>query len=579
MKKEDLSTLKINKLTQAQYDKALQEGRINENELYLTPDNVGVNGLPENAEFNSVRVRDESNNTDFGFSCIWEDGIEYETRDGEAFNIYFPEKSGTLATLNDFLIEITYDELKALRDNGNLIVGVQYKIVDYITTTTQENTRSAGNQFDIIVVADSKNTLNENARASLHNGDTYFANSKLNAWKLKYCLDNDKSVFAWADEENGKGVIYRMIDEFENDLPYDFKNIQYKRYEIIELEGFNFSDTYGINLKYGLIKKDGSICPYNATLGDYEWFYTFSGIHKISSSEYTIYDMSTHPKTLSDETIQSMIDDEDPRDSKDNCSKNKIEKLDSIGLFNYSFSTGQYELNDIVFYGIFNDEGYYDGSCVCICHSNIMANSCYYNTFGQDFFNNKVFARFYNNVVCEGGYNNTIFGDFFNNVMGWFNSNNIKQEFSNNIIKNGFRRNVINGYFCNNSIEFYFEENIINGYFDGNIISGEFQLNIIDTFFNYNTIGRYFTRNKVGNGFYYNLLDLPYITYNIFGNNIRYIQLTCDNEPITSHPIKNIKIGNNVQGSSTSNRLNIKVIYNTKYEQEFKVKGSTTKEV
>ena len=54
MKTEDLSTLKINKLTQAQYDKALQEGRINENELYLTPDNIGANGLPENAEFNSV---------------------------------------------------------------------------------------------------------------------------------------------------------------------------------------------------------------------------------------------------------------------------------------------------------------------------------------------------------------------------------------------------------------------------------------------------------------------------------------------------------------------------------------------
>ena len=56
MKTEDLSTLKINKLTQAQYDKALKEGRINENELYLTPDNIGVNGLPENAEFTNVRV-------------------------------------------------------------------------------------------------------------------------------------------------------------------------------------------------------------------------------------------------------------------------------------------------------------------------------------------------------------------------------------------------------------------------------------------------------------------------------------------------------------------------------------------
>ena len=35
---ENLSTLKIHELSQAQYDKALSEGRINENEIYLTPD-------------------------------------------------------------------------------------------------------------------------------------------------------------------------------------------------------------------------------------------------------------------------------------------------------------------------------------------------------------------------------------------------------------------------------------------------------------------------------------------------------------------------------------------------------------
>lgn len=35
---ENLSTLKINKLSQEQYDKALSEGKINPNEIYLTPD-------------------------------------------------------------------------------------------------------------------------------------------------------------------------------------------------------------------------------------------------------------------------------------------------------------------------------------------------------------------------------------------------------------------------------------------------------------------------------------------------------------------------------------------------------------
>lgn len=38
MKTENLSTLKIHKLTQAQYDRELAAGNISENEWYLTPD-------------------------------------------------------------------------------------------------------------------------------------------------------------------------------------------------------------------------------------------------------------------------------------------------------------------------------------------------------------------------------------------------------------------------------------------------------------------------------------------------------------------------------------------------------------
>lgn len=38
MNTENLSTLKINKLTQAQYDRELAAGRIDENAFYLTPD-------------------------------------------------------------------------------------------------------------------------------------------------------------------------------------------------------------------------------------------------------------------------------------------------------------------------------------------------------------------------------------------------------------------------------------------------------------------------------------------------------------------------------------------------------------
>ena len=159
--------------------------------------------------------------------------------------------------------EITWAELKALRDNSNLTSGQFYRITDYQCTTVQSNTRSAGNQFDIIVLALTNNTLSEQAWAALHSGDTYFANSNLSAWKLWYCLDNDTTRFAWADNTsgNGRGVIYRMIDEFNNDVPYDFKNIL-------------MSTTYNISAyhySFGNSSTDASLVPstYNNIINPY----------------------------------------------------------------------------------------------------------------------------------------------------------------------------------------------------------------------------------------------------------------------------------------------------------------------
>lgn len=122
-------------------------------------------------------------------------------------------------------MNITYSEIVALRDADKLISGQWYRITDYVATTIQANTRSANHPFDVLVQAIDGSRLKEDAYAALHEGDTYFANSKLEAWKLRYCLDNDTERFAWADTENGKGVIYRMIDEFDNDVCYDFKGI------------------------------------------------------------------------------------------------------------------------------------------------------------------------------------------------------------------------------------------------------------------------------------------------------------------------------------------------------------------
>jgi hypothetical protein len=135
-------------------------------------------------------------------------------------------------------VEISYSDLKALKDASNLVIGKKYRIIDYITTTAQADTASAGHQFDVVVTATDSDELSEDAQAMLHEGDEYFANNQLSLWKLKYNIENDTDKFAWADE-SGKGVIYEMTDEFNNTLPYDFKNIQFKRTEAVGvIEGF-----------------------------------------------------------------------------------------------------------------------------------------------------------------------------------------------------------------------------------------------------------------------------------------------------------------------------------------------------
>ena len=90
-------------------------------------------------------------------------------------------------------VSITYAALKALRDGAGLKAGQWYRITDFVTTVnpyTNQNARSAAHAFDVLVMALSASVLCEDAYAVLHSGDTYFASSKLEAWQLRYTIDN-----------------------------------------------------------------------------------------------------------------------------------------------------------------------------------------------------------------------------------------------------------------------------------------------------------------------------------------------------------------------------------------------------
>lgn len=232
-------------------------------------------------------------------------------------------------------VHVTYDELFNLRENSELSAGTLYRITDYVTTVNDndEDIGCAGHPFDIIVIATSTCTLSEDARAIWHSEskDDYFwiNNAKLPSWKLKYCLDNDIHRFMWADIINGKGVIYNMIDENNNECPYDFKNILFKRFYT------NGGGEYNTPIS-GYYAADHVTPPGFAFKdpGDYMMCYTF-----------TLYGYEQSPDSPPEEIIDLSIN------SSTSVKNNKVCQLLDTVSDGHITTYGVLKLPDIVFYG------------------------------------------------------------------------------------------------------------------------------------------------------------------------------------------------------------------------------------
>lgn len=109
------------------------------------------------------------------------------------------------------IIEITYADLKALKDQSQLIPGMQYKIIDYETVAISKtvDAKFAEHPFDLIVTADSTNTINCKARAiqSARDIDGYFRNSDLSKWEIWYDFDN-RDKYDWIPAEDQIAGVY-----------------------------------------------------------------------------------------------------------------------------------------------------------------------------------------------------------------------------------------------------------------------------------------------------------------------------------------------------------------------------------
>jgi hypothetical protein len=402
---------------------------------------------------------------------------------------------------------ILWADLKALRDNSALTPGAWYRITDYVTTVnglTNSNARSAGHAFDIIVTATSTDVLSEEAWAIPHNGDTYFKDSRLEAWQLKYRLDNvqwsqqagtyvtnedngytflvlgditlqghtykllqgfgmyieDWSDYALMDTveegepiycyygdpedfdpdepeevgtassvdvvtEDGKGTITWMKDEFGNECPYDFKNIQFKHYLCTD----SVSGRKGLDGKY--MVADPNNCPLGLSVEDTEdfiWAYTFSSDN--AGGEQTDYSLTAEHQV------------------HDNVMKANGSELNNITFFgnqNYGTSFG----NNCSSMSFGNQN--YGMSFGNDCYSMSFGNNCYRMSFGNNCgnlsFGNDCYSMSFGNSCYYMSFGNSCYYmSFGNNCSSMsFGNNCYRMSFGNSCYRMSFGNDCRNG--------------------------------------------------------------------------------------------------------------------------------------
>ena len=379
---------------------------------------------------------------------------------------------------------ITWDTLKALRDSGKLQKGLRYRITDYRCTTLQTDTRSAQHPFDIIVTALSSSMLSEKALAILHDGDTYFANSKLQGWQLWYCLDNDVTRFAWADATNGKGVVYRMIDEFGNDCPYDFKNIQFKRYKITgsgttkKLDGtyLGFSDA-----------------PCGIDTTNFIYCYTFSGVtysndnHAFDYS--TIFDASLNQRYLdADFYEEGSVEEHKMRVL---CKNNKMSAVNILQVIDDTSTSHPNWLNNIVSLSTVM----FNGNSFDSAKDNIFSSECFCLSFGG-------------NIIG-------------NNFSGWCSYNVFIDNVTLNTFSGNVRHNTFSGDVWNNTFSGYLDNNTFSGDLVRNTFSGDLESNTFSGYVQYNTFSGDLDNNTFS-GYVWNNTFSGNVQYNTFSGNVQY---------------------------------------------------------
>ena len=392
-------------------------------------------------------------------------------------------------------------------------------------------------------MATSTNTLLEECFAIKHDGDTYFNDCDLNRWQIWYCLDNDATRFTWANTTNGKGVIYRMIDEYGNDCPYDFKNIQFKRWAVSSVTKFGVE--YDCFLKYSQGVQDiyYSNTAESRKIGDYItvtpssetiYYYTFTWL----TNDKEVKDLTIIGPTLptSSNTYEGIFNNHLGPSFSDTSPK--------LLTLNNTVIVSTASLDNGTFYGV-------HGNIFGVnCLNNTLGSNARYNNIGNEMVNcfignslrcNKIGDYFYNNAIGNNCSCNTIGNEDNNTFIG------------NNVAYNTWRNSgsyQIIGNFCYNNVFSHGCNRIV--------MEGGNSCNMFDTDCDEITLKQNSSDNSFG-------VKCQYITLadncmaNAFAPDVQYVNIPTSN-------VKHAKVLGGTKGSS-SNILQIAFAANKSYCQ------------
>ena len=374
---------------------------------------------------------------------------------------------------------------------------------------------------------------------------------------------NDAGIDFLQGVDRGKGIIYYMKDEYNNECPYDFKNIQFKRYPIISMTSGSTDlvfDADNQKMKYALKDSDSNIFPTGAIIdeNDSSYYFTFNAIFH-DSETYDIYDASVIQNgIISDKggyfAVQNNKINEAHTSFDNPLDYVQISKLNNIVINNIINSFEHIYWSSGCYSNTFGNEcqyntfgsGYYSNTFGNNCNSNIFGESCYSNKFGNDCNSNTFGVNCTSNTFGNNCYSNTFGSNCRSNTFG---DSCYDNKFGNNCYFNTF------GYNCNsNTFGISFRSNTFGNECNSNTFGGNCYSNTFGNACNSNTFGENCYSNTFGDNCYSNTFGISFYR-NTFGSNCESNTFDSNCESNTFGNICNSnKFGNNCERNTFGDR-------------------------